>query len=951
MSIYTRLWLLGGACTVTAAAFAQVAPPPDAFSRLPRASQVDGQGVPAELQDSEIDAWREIRLDGTAARVGSFERFGRVLRLYGEAFSHGATPEASAEAFLAGNAPVLGLDHLDMVPIPELHNQPIMYLRESGTFKFTGLNYRQVRGGLPVFRSRLMLLVRNEPGYPLVLASADVRDLADFMPDPQVVLAATPNAAQAAAMRAVPGLDQFRDAEMVIYAGVDDTVVEPRESWVFLAGRGQVTDPDHGWWLFVVDARTNRVLFSESQIFHVDVNGVTQGVATQGIGADFCGPVATELMPHARAFIGATNVFSNAFGQFTVPNPGNQQVTVTGNLQGRYFRVTNQAGSNTSAQQTLFPPGPAMLTFNPINSNEFVRAEVNAFLHANLLRDFVLYYNPSYPTVSTQLDMAVNVNLDNNCNAFYSPAEQSINFYTSGGGCANTAFSTVVYHEFGHHLIQMAGSGQGAYGEGMSDCVAVIMSDDPGLGYGFNSGCGTPLRNADNDCQYSAANCTTNCGSAIHSCGRLMSGCVWDLRNQLLSTHPATYRDILSSLTINSILLHTGTAINPAITIDFLTLDDDDANINNGTPHYAQIAAAFGAHNMPAPPLAAISLELTATTPACVRPDGGTSLEINIVPVAGTLNGGTAQFFYSTGGAFSSIPLNAAGGTLFTVNVPATPCLTDVRYYFRAQGSNGTFYTLPANAPTATFGSISGYDCDAVFSDDFETNQGWSVTNSGGLTDGAWDRGIPIPWTVCNRGNPNSDADGSGRCYLTDNSSANNCNSDVDNGRTSLISPIIDATGESYVSYWRWYSNTAGSNPNVDIFEVFVSSNGGSTWTALEVVGPGGPQANGGWNFRRFRIADFVTPSSQFRIRFDASDLGPQAVVEAAVDGVSVLTLSCELPCPGDLDGDGDVGFNDVLDLLSAWGPCAGCAADIDGSGTVDFSDLLTLLSAWGPCE
>lgn len=76
-----------------------------------------------------------------------------------------------------------------------------------------------------------------------------------------------------------------------------------------------------------------------------------------------------------------------------------------------------------------------------------------------------------------------------------------------------------------------------------------------------------------------------------------MSGCVWDLRNQLLSTHPATYRDILSSLTINSILLHTGTAINPAITIDFLTLDDDDANINNGTPHYAQIAAAFGAQH------------------------------------------------------------------------------------------------------------------------------------------------------------------------------------------------------------------------------------------------------------------------------------------------------------------------------------------------------------------
>ncbi len=52
-----------------------------------------------------------------------------------------------------------------------------------------------------------------------------------------------------------------------------------------------------------------------------------------------------------------------------------------------------------------------------------------------------------------------------------------------------------------------------------------------------------------------------------------------------------------------------------------------------------------------------------------------------------------------------------------------------------------------------------------------------------------------------------------------------------------------------------------------------------------------------------------------------------------------------------DLDGDGTVGFDDLLTLLAAWGPCPtpadGCGPDIDCSGTVDFDDLLTLLSAW----
>jgi len=55
-------------------------------------------------------------------------------------------------------------------------------------------------------------------------------------------------------------------------------------------------------------------------------------------------------------------------------------------------------------------------------------------------------------------------------------------------------------------------------------------------------------------------------------------------------------------------------------------------------------------------------------------------------------------------------------------------------------------------------------------------------------------------------------------------------------------------------------------------------------------------------------------------------------------------------PCPEDVDGSGDVGFDDVLALLSAWGPCSGCVEDLDGSGEVGFDDLLQTLSAWGPC-
>jgi hypothetical protein len=58
----------------------------------------------------------------------------------------------------------------------------------------------------------------------------------------------------------------------------------------------------------------------------------------------------------------------------------------------------------------------------------------------------------------------------------------------------------------------------------------------------------------------------------------------------------------------------------------------------------------------------------------------------------------------------------------------------------------------------------------------------------------------------------------------------------------------------------------------------------------------------------------------------------------------------CPLGCLGDLDGDGDVGITDFLELLGAWGPNPGHPADLDGDGDVGITDFLQLLGAWGPC-
>lgn len=54
-----------------------------------------------------------------------------------------------------------------------------------------------------------------------------------------------------------------------------------------------------------------------------------------------------------------------------------------------------------------------------------------------------------------------------------------------------------------------------------------------------------------------------------------------------------------------------------------------------------------------------------------------------------------------------------------------------------------------------------------------------------------------------------------------------------------------------------------------------------------------------------------------------------------------------ECECPPDLDGDGMVGFGDLLIALAAW---EGPDVDLDGDGVAGFGDLLIILAAWGPC-
>ncbi len=349
-------------------------------------------------------------------------------------------------------------------------------------------------------------------------------------------------------------------------------------------------------------------------------------------------------------------------------------------------------------------------------------------------------------------------------------------------------------------------------------------------------------------------------------------------------------------------------------------------------------------------PAASLAISYPSGVPTILTPDAATTIDVSIFPAyGGSLVAGSEKLYFGlNGNACDSATLTPVGADLYQATLPAQSC--DSRYRFfvgAAEATNGAIYLpqdtgRPNDAIVATGSSI-------VFEDNFETDKGWTV--SGAPTDGPWIRGVPAGYGL--RGDPVHDFDGSGQCWLTDNV---NGNSDVDGGTTILTSPQFDisSAGNAYVQFAVWYSNATGSAPYGDVFRVYISNDNGAVWTAAKELGPVN-YANGGWYVHAFWASDFVTPSSQMRLRFEASDDANGSVVEAAVDAVTITTFTCAPPscCTGTTGNVNVTGIVDLSDLsalvsyMTGGGYILLCEpeANINTVGIVDLSDLSALVS------
>ena len=915
------------------------------------ASAERGSGVgpikagPKQMVNFESKDLDRVTFQAAHPGVKFSEHYGRITRVYGNTFGGGATAADAAAAFVQESAAGLwGLEPDQLLPIgpwqDQSHVLPLMTDPVTLNPKFLLFGYIPHIDGVPVFDSSLRVMVKNQPGYPVVLASSQIPTIGNF----EAAGGTTRISLNQDSMTEVAG-NRFVDADIsgvrpVVFAGVNGESQQPRMAAEFILDGTDMLG-ERMKYRFVTNPVTGEIFHEENLILHADVTVRIQANRTERYSME-CGPESVAPLPHARVSVGGNVYIADIDGYVTIPNNGNGNVTVNAEARTQWFNVDNGAGDVSGTFASGSTDGT--LTINASNSNDTDRAYANTSYFAEETRNFTLAYNAFYPTIGNQQNFTINTGVGGSCNAFYDGG--SINFYNAGGGCSNTATDVIVIHEYGHHLVNVGGSGQGEYGEGTGDTVGVLMTGDPRLAVGFYSNqCSSGIRNADNTCSF--ANGCSTCGSAIHTCGQLLSGLVYEIRSELIAAGKPTTS--IESAFINSIPLHSGTSINGDIVIDLLELNDDDGNINNGTPDYIQFAAGANIKNLPVPDLELIGFSFPSGLPEFVDPTNGVQIDVRIDSFSGTPDPGSEiMTFRIDNGLSQSVSLQGGVGGNYTAQLPAIDCESEVEYYFRAT-SGGSAVVSPSGAPSSTYGAIGATDLILAYENGFEVNaNGWTVSNDSGLTSGAWEVGNPVGTDT--RGEPEASREGD-LCFVTENG---NGNFDIDNGCTTLTSPVLDASEAGInVKYSRWWDNTGdgtGDNPNTDLFTVQVSDNGGLSWVDLEVVGPT-QESNGGWFDKTFRVSDYVANTDQFRIRFTACDTGGGSVCEAALDRVRLESFECETApeCVGDYDGNGSIDGGDLGTLLAAFGT-VDPDLDLDGDLEITGADLGLFLSKFGPC-
>ncbi len=367
-------------------------------------------------------------------------------------------------------------------------------------------------------------------------------------------------------------------------------------------------------------------------------------------------PLANLRVRAIHPTTGATlyETFTATDGSYSLPVPNGVEVKVKVPLEGPYWWVLD--GRDCMGMQwPLFtgpPPhetSPARFApftwpsqpFNSPTGDEFYTANVNAAHHIEKTWTYFISRietDELLPGLHELCGVMANARRTGECamgspfsvaspNFFIAPPlVGSIALTSAYSSVANNAFSTPLSHEYGHFVswrmrnINPFVPGQGVHdsaSEGYADSLAHLVHDTRKIGEKLTNDCGFVFR----DPFAPSARLYPTCAIDTYERGMLLSGVWWDILLNMRALYcptPPCSPDIglekTRQLHVDWSMLMMGgqsyTCVLPPpqgptdlpqaahrqTLVEVLTADDDDGNLSNGTPHRAQICAAFASH-------------------------------------------------------------------------------------------------------------------------------------------------------------------------------------------------------------------------------------------------------------------------------------------------------------------------------------------------------------------
>ncbi|CAN5879334.1 hypothetical protein BH11MYX2_BH11MYX2_21080 [soil metagenome] len=520
------------------------------------------------------------------------------------------------------------------------------------------------------------------------------------------------------------------------------------------------------------------------------------GVATLAYDVPVRGPMGERHAVAAKdTFMlldGAASV-TDPNGAFVFAGPG----VVQPEVKGTQVLISDQSGM--PATTSLQAVNEQTVVWSAAD-NELADAQVSAYINARIAKDHAREMVPAVTAWANQ-QLVVSVNeTGTSCNA--NAADDGLHFFRATPQCENTArIADVVFHETGHlvhanAIIAGAGIYSAPMSEGLADFFAVTITGDHriGIGYALDE---RPVRDIDPENDERTAP-----GDLVpepHLNGLVISGALWDLRTLLIAAHgeadgnARVYR-IFASIAARA----------PNIQSTYLPAlvgNDDDGNLDNGTPDQCLIDRAFSRHG-----LAPKTVELTTVGPPAID---GLAIDVPVVTPASPACSQPRVSLMRVSWHSDASPDNHvfqlfpdATGTHWTGSLPPQDDYVRVHYAIDVTFDDGATQHLPDNRADREYELVTG-EWDELYCEHFETDRQWEQSQQGVVA--KWELGAPHGQSF----DPTAAFSGEnvwGTVLTSDGAYA-------PTGVTQTTSPMIDASnyGLVHVRFRRWLTVEDGT--------------------------------------------------------------------------------------------------------------------------------------------